>query len=165
MDGGLEERIVFNPGFGAAALWSYAHGYFRGCAESEGPDLPLMQIALPLSYHRKTAKSLGRISFSGGILRAISRVPDLSCRLTERADDLATTTWQSLALACASGMLKVVHDTDGWPRYFPRLKNLPREFVPEDESLRAIISTADRLGYWLANEQRSAIWNYLNMRF
>lgn len=164
MEMDFEERILFNAAFGALVLWQFSKSYFDARDQVEGPDLPLLHLVLPLVYHRRSAEILKGVFFDGGLLRALNRVSDLHANLPKRSEALALCTRNSLNLACASGLLRV-EPTATWPGFLPGRKTLPKPLNPAEDSHRAILATAKRLGHWMAQEQRRTLWRHLNMRF
>jgi len=164
MDLDFEERILFNGVFGASVLWQFSRSFFDAREQLEGPDFPLLHLVLPLAYHRRSADALKDLFLNGGLLRALSRVPDLHADMSKRAEELAGCTRTSLNLACASGLLRA-EQSETWPSFLPGCKTLPGQLYPAQDSLRAILATAKRLGHWMAQEQRQTLWRYLDMRF
>lgn len=164
MDLDFERRIVYSPIFGGSTLWSFVHQYTEAAPDSPAADLPLLHIVLPLVYHQRTALKLERTHYDAGLLRALDRVPDLAAELSERVEDLSSTTWASISMGAASGLLLVEH-TESWPVFLPGRERLPLDLQPSEPHLKAIHATARRLGHWTALESREALWAYLDLRF
>jgi hypothetical protein len=164
MDLDFERRIVYSPTFGASTLWSFVHQYAEAAPDSPAADLPLLHIVLPLVYHQRTALELEGTHYDAGLLRALDRVPDLAAQISERVEDLSSTTRVSISIGAASGLL-LVEPTQSWPVFRPGRESLPPDLRPSEQHLKAIHATARRLGQWTALESREALWAYLDMRF
>ena len=164
MDLDFEQRIVHNAAFGASTLFCFVSQYAKVTETKQGPGPPLLHIVLPLSFHQPTARAIEGCNFAGGLLRALDRVPGLAASLSERMEDLSRMTKASINLACASGLL-LVEQTPTWPVFLPGRESLPGDLGPSEPHLKAIHATARRLGHWAAQETRTAIWTYLDLRF
>ena len=164
MRAAIEQVVVHNPILGATALWSFSSAYHGIVNQMASPSLPEMMLVLPITYHRRSAKSLHRMMSTSGLSRAIREDPELPVGLQARLEGFADTSLDSLAVAVATGLLEVDPDKP-WPRYVPGRKSLPNSARSSSSDSKMIVGAARRLGWWLAHESLLSTLAYLQVRF
>ena len=140
-----EYEIVQNPALGACVLWHYTKSFMDETGQRHGPSLLQTMPVLPLVFHEDTTDGLGRRRFDGGLYTALAADRTLFVGLQKRLEDMAPQTFRALHLAFGSGLLAYDRETG-------ELHRVPRVPAPaaNDEAVRLMFSTAQRLGHWFA---------------
>lgn len=159
----FEQHIVQNPALGATALWHFARAYFDTKDQTEGPDLPATLLVLPMVFHRRTALAISKMKSASGLWKALYDNPEIPAGLQLRVESLATISLDALSIAVATSLLELDR-AEPWPRYTPVLKSLPREVAAASEDVSRVHAASQRLGWWFAFEDSTALFSRLHVR-
>jgi len=143
---GLNEYMIAqNSPLGALALWRFWLSFYENSREEVGPLLPHLMIILPIVFNKKIASSLHKKTKKIGLYRAISDDKTIPVGLQERMYSMEGQTFQAINVAFASNLLTYDKCSS---QIIPKRKSIP--FKLQNEDLKQIIQTSDRLGYWFS---------------
>ena len=159
----FESEIVHNPVLGAMALWQFARAYFETTAQTEGPELPVALLVLPMVFHRRTAATIYRMKRASGLWKALHEHPEIPAGLQRRVESFADLSLESLSAAIAGSLLSFDRAVP-WPRYTPVMKTMPEEMASPSQDVAQIYAAAQRLGWWFANQDTTTLCARLHVR-
>lgn len=152
----IEPEIIQNDGIAAVVLWAFINEY---CAyKPVGPSILWLMPLLPMVFHKDTVDSICTRHFDGGILLAFSQDRTLSLGLQERMEAMATQTLVALNVALASGLVAF----DNKHHVISMRRTPPFTY---GANIKPLISTAERIGYWLGNSTEDMAVSILKIRF
>jgi hypothetical protein len=162
-----ETFLVQNPALGAMLLWRYTVGYAKGSKENSPSPLPLLFIPLPVLLNRESAELIKSTRQNSG-LRAFAHKfgesktskNDVLLAIHDAVINYRELSVESLRLGLSSrwigldakeGVVIPLHTTS------------PKFGIPE--SVRPLISAAERLGFWCGELTLHEISSILKVGF
>lgn len=164
MDLQFEQVIVQNAAIGAVALWRFVATYFETTQQTDGPELPVVMLVLPIVFHERSSESICRMKSASGLLKALVEYPEMPAGLQIRLEATAHLTLQSLNLAISTSLLRLDR-AQPWPRYTPARNSLPAPLSPAQPDTKRILAASQRLGWWFAAEDVSSLSRLLNVQY
>lgn len=158
-----EERILRNPGLGAAACWHFA-AQFGEHAKGSPPLLPHFYVAMAILHHRASVEKLYRMQFDSGIAKAVAEQPDIVAGLQQRLEARAGNTLAALQVATSSGLLQR-EGGPGFPSFRALGRSLPPSIRHAEGGTSQIYAAARRLGAFFAAEPLAPLSRQLMIEF
>ena len=163
----LETRIVQNSALGAVLLWRFTSGYERENKVKGPPPIPLLFIVLPIMFHQDTAeiiistrRSSGLRAFVNKFASSKSSKNDLILAINDRAIIMRNLSMRSLRLALASNLISIDIERG---LAIPLTSTAPKAGVAR--SIRSMLQSAERLGYWCSQLSLYEVSAILKVRF
>jgi hypothetical protein len=145
-----EVRAVQNPALGAAVLWRSVVGYEQGNRKGAPTPLPILFLLLPILLHDETARVVASTNRGSGLRKFEEKFfgtqakADLVFAIHTRALAMRGLTLDSLRVSLAGGLLSI----DPVSASAFALSKTPAA-AGIAESVRELLRSAEKLGYWL----------------
>jgi hypothetical protein len=145
-----EVKAVQNPALGATVLWRSVVGYEQGNGRGESTPLPILFLLLPILLHEETARMVASTNRASGLRKFAEKFfgtqakADLVFAIHTRALAMRGLTLDSLRISIAGGLLSV----DSASASAFALSKTPAA-AGIAESVRDLLRSAEKLGYWL----------------
>jgi hypothetical protein len=134
-----------NPAFGTYALAAFTTAYLS--INSDGPELPLLYLALPLALSGDLAATFDSTNKNTGLAEWLERSPRVQIDLTARLASSMEIVTETVRLACFTRVVELragARLRSGASKY----KRTAGNSLSEGPAL--VIKHAQRLGYWFA---------------
>lgn len=149
--------LMQNAALGSCCISQFVQSYYD-VAGRKAP-FPLLMAVLPIVFHERTVNILHRRSFEAGLLNAKTEFRDLGLGLQTRMEEMFEQSMTAVRFGVQLGLFKLDSETCE----FEPLKKLPREKFPL--STKRMLSTSDRLGYWMGKGPLEIVCSHLNILF
>lgn len=134
-----------NPAFGAYLLVSFVRGFIE--VNSDGPELPVAYLTLPLAISGDLHPSFDRTNRKTGLQEWLERSPQIQVDLAERLNSSMDFVAGAVRLGCFSHTVKLSEGA----RLIVGQRGLRKDLTSGlSEDLAQSVRYADRLGYWSA---------------
>ena len=157
----FEQRVIQNTGLAAEAIWQAVNESYELKGRAQGVPLPFAFLVLPIVFHQRSATALASKTQPGALYKALADDREITIGLQARMQALADRTFQGLAIAFESNLLRV--DTDPQRQLIPGRRTPPVVHVTEE--VRTILSAAKRVGQALSEMNAVQLAVHLNIRF
>ncbi|MCC5092526.1 MULTISPECIES: three component ABC system middle component [Xanthomonas] len=132
-----------NPAFCAYALTRFTEAFEK--VNANGPELPLIYIALPIALSGDLARTFEGTNKNTGLLEWLMRCPEVQIELVDRVNGSMSIVTEAVRFTCFMKALNL--DEEG------RLKSGPEKLKKAavnglSERPVAVIKNSERLGYW-----------------
>lgn len=158
----FEYDIYQNKVLGAHLLWEFSKSFRDHSEKNFSPTMYHMVPVLPMCFNRRVVEGIKTRNFrEGSLARAIQENKDIFSGLQERMIDMLPTTFESLYIAIASGML-----------FFDKSEMviLPSSVTAPDKILKSLqedykdmLSASRRVGSWFSQLNFQEIAMYLDI--
>lgn len=158
-----ELEIVQNPALGAYVIWRFGLGFQSD--DSRPPSLPLVFLVLPLLFHRQTLHVIGSTRKLSGLTLFAAKLGEERENLLavhERARLLRTLTLESIVLGIQSKLLSLDY-AEASMRANTLLGDTTNLLLPE--RLKALPTSAEKIGYWFSKAGLSQVASTLKVEF
>lgn len=134
-----------NPAFGTYTLAAFTAAYLS--VNKNGPEAPLVYLALPLALSGDLAATFDGSNKNTGLLEWLERNARVQVSLAARVNATMDIVTEAIRFACFTGVI----DLDGEARLQLGPRKLKKSVVKalSQEPAQAI-KHAERLGYWFA---------------
>lgn len=134
-----------NPAFGAYLLVSFIRGFIE--INSDGPELPVAFLTLPLAISGDLHPSFDRTNRKTGLQEWLERSPQIQVNLAERLNSSMNFVAGAVQLGCFSHTVKLSEGA----RLIVGQRGLKRDLTSGlSKDLAQSVRYADRLGHWSA---------------
>lgn len=134
-----------NPAFGAYLLVSFVRGFIE--VNSDGPELPVAYLTLPLAISGDLHPSFDRTNRKTGLQEWLERSPQIQVDLAERLNSSMDFVAGAVRLGCFSHAVELSEGA----RLIVGQRGLRKDLTSGlSEDLAQSVRYADRLGYWSA---------------
>ena len=157
----FEQRVIQNTGLAAEAIWHAVNESYEANGRAHGVRLPFVFVVLPLVFHQRSATALASKTQPGALYKALADDREITIGLQARMQAMAERTFQGLAIAFESNLLRL--DTDSQRQLIPARRTPPVAHVTEE--VRTILNAAKRVGQALSEMTALQLAVHLNIRF
>jgi Family of unknown function (DUF6521) len=134
-----------NPGFCAYALGAFTTAYTS--VNEDGPEVPIVYLALPLGLSGDFATAFGGTNKNTGLLEWLERNPRVQVGLAARINATIEMVSEAIRFACFTRVVEL----DVTARLRPGPRRLKKSAINAlSKEPAEAIKYAERLGYWFA---------------
>lgn len=134
-----------NPAFCAAVVVEFTKGYMSN--RPEGPETPLVYLALPVALSGELAGAFGGTNKNTGLLEWLERSPQVQIGLAERVNASLEIVSEAVRFGCFSRVLAI---GEGARLRLGDRKLKESAFRTLGDEPKQTIKNAKRLGQWFA---------------